>query len=114
MVPVFIPYVALLLLLFRRFLLSILTFAFAAFISPTSITLAEGGALAKADWSQLLSHIASYRTAAILVGLVILAAVWAYNRSFAEGASIVAWMVVALTILMAVPIINLSMPLRLE
>jgi hypothetical protein len=113
MVPVFIPYVALLLLLFRRFLLSILTFAFAAFISPTSITLAEGGALAKADWSQLLSHIASYRTAAILVGLVILAAVWAYNRSFAEGASIVAWMVVALTILMAVPIINLSMPLRL-
>ena len=36
LVPVFMPYFALLLLLTRYFLLSILAFAFAAFITPTS------------------------------------------------------------------------------
>ena len=47
LVPVFMPYLALLLLLFRRFLLSIMTFIFAAFISPTSITFAEGFGIAE-------------------------------------------------------------------
>src|ERR1700689_3299855 len=39
LVPIFIPYVALVILLFRQFMLSALTFVFAAFISPTSLTL---------------------------------------------------------------------------
>jgi hypothetical protein len=113
LVPVFMPYIALLLLLFRRFLLSILAFLFAAFITPTSITLAQSADLAVADWHQLLAQIASYRGTAIVIALVVFAAVWFYNRSFLEGLSIVVAMVVAFVLLIAVPIAHLSPPLRL-
>jgi hypothetical protein len=49
LVPVFMPYVALILLLTRHFLLSIMTFIFAAFISPTFITAAAGHGPGKFD-----------------------------------------------------------------
>ncbi len=113
LVPVFMPYVALLLLLFRRFLLSVMTFIFAAFISPTSVTLAEGFGLAKADWNQAAAVVANHRIIAIVTVLVILAALWVYNRSFIEGLSVVVVMVTALTLLIAVPNLHLSLPLRL-
>jgi len=62
LVPAFMPYLALLLLLFRRFLLSIMTFVFAAFISPTSISLVEGFGIAKTYWDRtsiiVLAHLA--------------------------------------------------------
>lgn len=113
MLPVFIPYLALLLLLFRRFLLSIIAFIFTAFISATSITLAEGLSLAREDWDRLVLAIANHQMLVIVAMLAILALVWAYNQSFAEGMSIVIAMVVAAALLIAVPIAGLSMPLHL-
>ena len=82
LVPVFMPYVALLLLLFRRFLLSIMTFIFAAFITPTSISLPEVFSFAKAEWQSLVARFSDYRPMTIVIVLAILIALWAYNRSF--------------------------------
>jgi hypothetical protein len=113
MVPVFIPYLALLLLLSRRFLLSIMTFAFAAFISPTSITLIQGLSLAKADWHHLVARVTDYRTILIVIALLVFVAAWAYNRSFAEGLSIIAATVVAAALLFALPVVGPLGPLRL-
>lgn len=113
MVPVFVPYVALLLLLSRRFLLSLATFAFAAFISPTSITLGQGVSLARIDWRHLVSSVTDIRTIVICIALVIFVAAWSYNRSFAEGLSILAAMVVAAALLVALPVGGAPGPLRL-
>jgi hypothetical protein len=112
LVLVFMPYLALLLLLFRRFLLSIMTFVFAAFISPTSITFGEGLRLAEADWSRTAAVVANYRIISIATVIAVLAALWIYNRSFVEGLSVVLVMVAALTLLIAVPNEYLSSPLR--
>ena len=113
LVPVFMPYLAVLLLLFRRFLLSIMAFAFAAFITPTSILLSQAFRLAKADWQRMLADLADHRTFLVIVVLVILAALWAYNRSFLEAASAVVAMLVAIALLIAIPSARLSTPLRL-
>ena len=107
----FIPYLALLLLLSRHFFLSIMTFVFAAFISPTSITFAEGFGLARTDWNRTTAVVANHRIIAIVIVLAILAAFWVYNRSFVEGLSIVVVMVAALTLLAAIPIAHLPQPL---
>jgi hypothetical protein len=113
LVPVFIPYLALLLLLFRRFLLSIMTFVFAAFISSTSIRLSDVVSLAKTDWTQLVAKVTDYRMLVIWIALAIFAAAWMYNRSFAEGLSIAAAMVVAAALLVALPIAGQPPKLRL-
>jgi uncharacterized membrane protein YkgB len=112
LVPAFAPYLALLLLLFRRFLLSIMTFIFAAFISPTSLTLAQGLGLARADWAQTAAVAANHRVIVLIILLAIFAAVWIYNRSFLEGLSIIAVMVATLTLLIAIP--NSYSPLSLR
>lgn len=113
LVPVFMPYLALLLLLFRRFLLSIMTFIFAAFISPTSITLAEGFSLAKTEWNRIAAVVVNNRPVAIVIVLVILVVLWVYNRSFIEGLSTVVVMVAGLILLIVIPNVHLSLPLRL-
>jgi len=113
LVPVFIPYLALLLLLFRRFLLSIMTFVFAAFISPTSITFAEVFNLARADWNALIQKVADHHTLVVLAVIVVLVALWAHNRSFAEGLSIIVAGAVACALVIAVPSAIRSVPLRL-
>lgn len=113
LVPIFMPYLALLLLLFRRFLLSVMTFVFAAFISPTSITFSEGFHLADAGWNRIVTAVANYRIIAIVIVLAILVALWVYNRSFVEGLSTVIVMVTTLTLLIAVPNFYESLPLRL-
>src|SRR5690348_6243396 len=82
LVPVFVPYLAILLLLFRRFLLSLMAFVFAAFITSTSISLSQAFGLAKADWQRMLAELADHRTFLVIAVLVIIAALWAYNRSF--------------------------------
>ena len=113
LVPIFMPYLALLLLLFRRFLLSVMTFAFAAFISPTSLTLSEGVHLAETGWNQITTTVANDRVIAIVIVLAVLVALWIYNRSFVEGLSAVVVMITALTLLVAVPNFSVSSPLRL-
>ncbi len=113
LVPIFMPYVAILLLLFRRFLLSIMAFAFTAFITPTSISLGQAFRLARADWQRMLADITDHRTFIVVAVLVILAALWAYNRSFLEAASAVVAMLVAIALLIVIPNARLSKPLRL-
>lgn len=112
LVPAFVPYLALLLLLLRRFLLSVMTFIFAAFISPTSVTLTQGLDLARADWARATALAANHRIIILGILLVIFAAVWIYNRSFLEGLSIIAVMVAAVTLLIAIP--NPYSPLSLQ
>jgi hypothetical protein len=113
LVPVFMPYLALLLLLFRRFLLSIMTFIFAAFISPTCVTLPEGFSLAKTDWNRISTVVVNNRPVVIVVVLAILVVLWIYNRSFIEGLSTVVVMVAALIVLVVIPNVHLTLPLRL-
>jgi hypothetical protein len=55
LVPVFMPYVALVLLLFRQFFLSIVAFVFAAFITPTPLTLPIALPIVKTEVRQMLS-----------------------------------------------------------
>ena len=113
LVPVFVPYVALLLLVTRHFLLSIMTFIFAAFIAPTSITAAEGLRVADEYWNRTIAAFHNYRTTALVILIAIFIAVWIYNRSFAEGLSIIVVMVAALTLLIAIPSASFPLQIRL-
>jgi hypothetical protein len=113
LVPVFIPYLALVLLLFRRFLLSIMTFAFAAFISPTSVSFAEGFGIAKTYWDRTSTIILGHLAWAIPIVLLILVAFWIYNRSFIEGVSTVIVIFAAVTLLLALPNLHFPMPVQL-
>jgi hypothetical protein len=113
MVPVFIPYLALFLLLFRRFLLSAMTFVLTVFISPTLITLNQGLSLAKSDWHNLVAKVTDYRTAVIVLAVIIVIIGWAYNRSFAEGVGLLAALVVATALVVALPETPTAGPLRL-
>jgi hypothetical protein len=112
LVPAFMPYLALLLLLFRRFLLSIMTFIFAAFISPTSLTLTQGLGLARADWARTAAITANHRFIILAILLAVFEVVWIYNRSLLEGLSIIAVLVATLTLLIAIP--NPYSPLSLR
>jgi hypothetical protein len=89
LIPVFAPYLALILLLFRRFFLSVLVFVFAAFFTPTPVPLPELLRLAKADWDQIIADISIHRMAAIIFLLIVVAILWNYHRSLAEAMSVV-------------------------
>lgn len=113
LIPIFIPYLALLLLLFRRFLLSVLAFAFSAYITPSPISLGDAVALVRADWRQLIMQVSSFRLAAVLLAFLALLLVWGYQRSFAEGLSAVLVLAVGIALLLAAPGGSLARPLRL-
>jgi hypothetical protein len=113
LVPVFMPYFALLLLLSRHFLLSISAFAFATFITPTSITLPDVLYLVQTDWYNLGAMISDNRRTIILVLLAILVVLWVYNRSLPEALSAVVVMAVAVALLFALPNPLLSQRLQL-
>ena len=113
LVPAFMPYLALLLLLFRRFLLSIMTFVFAAFISPTSVSLVEGFGIAKTYWDRTSSIALAHLAWAIPILLVAFVALWIYNRSFIEGISSVVVIFAAVTLLLALPNLHFPMPVQL-
>ncbi|MGH7867593.1 MAG: hypothetical protein ACREP9_08165, partial [Candidatus Dormibacteraceae bacterium] len=98
LVPIFMPYLALLLLLFRRFLLSVLAFAFAIFITPAPISLAATLNLAKEDWNVLVAEVSGERLAAIVIILIVVSLLWVYNRSFTEALSAIVVIVVALAL----------------
>src|SRR5215475_1305975 len=103
LVPVFMPYFALILLLTRHFLLSVLAFAFAAFITPTSITLTDVLYLIQTDWYHLVNVFSDSRPGIIVIVLIILAVLWVYNRSLLEALSAVAALVIAVALLFAAP-----------
>jgi hypothetical protein len=108
------PYLALLLLLFRRFLLSVLAFAFAIFITPAPVSLASTLNLAKEDWSVLVAEVSSERLAAIAIILIVVSLLWAYHRSFAEALSAIVVIVVALALMYAAPGVPPSSPFPLS
>lgn len=102
LIPVFAPYFALILLLFRRFLLSIIVFIFAAFITPTPVSLAEVVSLAAADWQRLVQLVPHSEGAVaielVLLSVVVIGPLWAHHRELVEvaGAVILATIVTAL------------------
>jgi hypothetical protein len=98
LLPVFIPYLALILLLAEQYTLTIIAFAFTVFISPTPLKLPFTEHLAELDEHALLQVGAGHQmtTIAIFVVAVVLAAL--YHRSLAEGVSMMAVLYVALAL----------------
>jgi hypothetical protein len=107
LIPIFAPYFALTLLLFRRFLLSLIVFIFAAFITPTPVSLGEMIRLASADW-QRLGQVIPHSEAAIAVEIVIISVavfgpLWAHHRELAEAAGAVILVTIAVALLLTTP-----------
>ena len=114
LVPIFIPYVALLLLLFRQFTLSALTFVFAAFIAPTSLTLPTSRSMAAEDMYQALDRINANRPITLAIALVIVVIVYLYVRSWVEALASLFLLTVAVALLSAPPIDDLYLPSSLQ
>jgi hypothetical protein len=114
LVPIFMPYLALLLLLFRRFLLSILAFAFAIFITPAPVSLASTLNLAREDWSVLVAEVSGERLAIIAIVLIVVSLLWVYNRSFVEAISAIVVIVVAFVLMYGAPGVPPTSPFQLS
>src|SRR4029077_185812 len=102
LVPAFIPYIALLLLLLRQFVLSIVAFAFTAFIAPTPLAQAATRQLVFSDTRQLFSQLLGnwiFIVLVVVIGLVIGFAVWRYLDSFAEALAAVVVLVIVVFLL---------------
>ncbi len=69
LIPIFMPYVALLLLFFNRVILSLLAFLAAGLISPATMTRAGAWDLAKTDWNLMLTWAGAHLFAVVLLGL---------------------------------------------
>ena len=74
LVPVFIPYIALLLLLFRRHVLSIMAFAATALIAPTPLALPVTLTMARTEGHQILARATSnwLLTIVVVIAFVII------------------------------------------
>jgi len=110
LVPAFIPYIALLLLLLRQFVLSIVAFAFTAFIAPTPLAQAATRQLVFSDTRQLFSQLLGnwiFIVLVVVIGLVIGFAVWRYLDSFAEALAAVVVLVIVVFLLFTPLVANL-------
>ena len=114
LVPIFIPYVALLLLLFRQFMLSTLTFVFAAFIAPTSLTLPISRQLGAEDTYQVLDRIDTNQETTLILALLVLITAYLYFRSFVEALATLLVVTVAAGVLSAPIIQDLYLPSSLQ
>jgi hypothetical protein len=114
LVPVFMPYIALILLLFRRFLLSIIAFVFAAFITPTPLTLPATLRVLKADEQRVLAQIASNRVIDVVIALIIIAILAAATNNIVETLSGFVIVITALTLLLTTSNAYLSVPVSLR
>jgi len=103
LIPVFAPYVALILLLFKRFFLSIIAFIFTAFITPTPLKLPQLLNTVQADWQQLVSLISEQRLTVIATLLIIVSILWNYHRSLAEAVRAVMVVLVTFALLFLEP-----------
>ena len=113
LIPVFAPYFALVLLLFRRFLLSLVVFIFAAFITPTPVSLAEVVSLATADWQRLVQLVPHSETAIaielIIISIAVIGPLWAHHRELAEVAGAIILVTVTAALLLTTPRERLSL-----
>jgi hypothetical protein len=106
LVPIFIPYVAVLLLIFRRFLLSALAFMAAAFISPVRLYRPVSSILPTtqtAAWHDLLNWINANKvaTAALVFILACILVTWITSSSGFQWFSFL-WIVVAAIIFLPI------------
>lgn len=104
LLPVFIPYVALLLLLFRNFVLSIIAFVFTVFVTPTSLQLPVTLRFARSDEHQLLAWFNGDRYVTIFIAVFIGIAALIYTGSFAEAVATLVIAAVTLALLLMMPI----------
>jgi hypothetical protein len=114
LVPIFIPYVALLLLLFRQFMLSALTFIFTAFIAPTSLTLPISRSLAAEDTYQVLDRMDANRAITLLIALAIVIISYRYFGSLVEALATLLILTVAVALWSAPIIRDLYLPGSLQ
>jgi hypothetical protein len=114
LIPAFAPYLALLLLLFGRFFLSIIVFVFAAFITPTQITLAETLSLARADWNHLVSQFTGNQIIALSLALLAVAFLWFKRTSLDQAVGTVFAIIVTLALLSSTSSVQRGLPLKLQ
>lgn len=114
LVPIFIPYVALLLLLFRQFMLSALTFLFAAFVAPTALTLPISQSLAAEDTYYMLDRIDANRETTLVVAILILIVAFLYFQSLVEALATLLLVTVAVALFYAPVIQDLYLPSSLQ
>lgn len=72
LVPIFMPYLALVLLFFNRVIVSVLTFLAAALVSPTPITISGALHLAYEEWQLLLDWVNSHILITGVLGIALL------------------------------------------
>lgn len=72
LLPIFTPYLALVLLFFNRVIPAILAFAATAFVSPMALSKSAALLLARNDW-----HIVTHHNLAVIILMILLAAVFA-------------------------------------
>ena len=105
---------ALLLLLFRQFMLSALTFVFTAFIAPTSLMLPISRYLAAEDTDQLFARVDANRQITLAIALLIVIVAYLYFRSFVEALATLLMLAVAVALLSAPIIRDLYLPSSLQ
>ena len=101
LVPIFIPYIALILLLLRYFTLSIIAFVFAVFITPTFMSLPVVLSLVRVQEHQLLALISGQRPWTFVIAFLIGTYVFIFTGSFVEALSAVGAAIVALALFLA-------------
>jgi hypothetical protein len=107
LLPIFAPYIALILLLFKRFLLSIIAFTFAAFITPAPVSLSQLAHAAGRDLAHIFGpgfsiySISLLRFLLIAIVLVLLVLLALYHRSIAEAVSVIAVVAIAAAVVLA-------------
>ena len=114
LLPIFIPYIALLLLLFRHFVLSIVAFVFTVFITPTSLRLPVTLQLARLDEHRLLTWVSGDRIITIIIWLLIGIAARIFTGSIAEALGTLVVAAVAFALLLMTPIGTQSLPSALS
>jgi hypothetical protein len=114
LIPIFIPYIALILLLSGRFLLSIIAFIFTVFMAPTPIAFPVTLRVAKADEHQLLAQISTHSLITATIATAIIAILTYHHRSLIDALSIGVAMMVTLALLFTNPSSKLSLPVSLR
>ena len=113
LIPVFMPYVALVFLLFRQFFLSILAFVFAAFITPTPLTLPVALPIVKTELRRLSQTSGSLVVPGLIV-VLILFVLMAYTNNLLELLSGFVIVLAAFVLLFVAWNAHLSSPVSLS
>jgi hypothetical protein len=124
LVAIFAPYMAIILLLLKRFLLSIMLFVFAAFITPSPLSLHDAARVASLDWHHMSQIVSRWTPSSsrsfiifvviIVLSLAVIGPLWGHHRELAEVAGLVTITVVAAALLLPTSDLRLSIPVDLR